>query len=141
MKFTQEEISLCKKIAERHRRFPHKGDWEYNDNTKEPTLRTEKYLGMENPLFIDGANIFLIWQIHDCLEFLRKRKYRIAQCYDGYGIIRKDKSPDVTVVKLWNWEKDLLPEVEGTGNTLLEALLKAVLAILEAEEKPGEVGR
>ncbi len=125
MKFTAIEIKLCQDIAKKWRKEIKYGDW---------YLNYQNQIYLQSVLFApqDKEDIPLL-TLEDCLEFLRGRKWRIVQFYEGYGTIRKDKSPDVVSIKLWNWENDLLPEVKGSGKTPLEACLKAVLAVLEEE--------
>ncbi len=122
MKFTKTEIDLCRQIAKKHKRFPRKGDWEYNDNTKETKLKIYEYLGMANPL-TGEVNIFLLWTIEDCLEFLREKGFLGIQLLGSESWV------------LWaNKEHGGIYEMLGDGKTPLEALLKAVLAVLKKEE-------
>ena len=141
-KFTATEIDLCKKIAEKKRRFPKKGDYEYNDVSKEITLRTSEYLGNELPV---EANIFPLWQEHDCLEWLNEKAE--MRCWD---LFRGESLDDVVDPMIENfhrfecqyiryidksekgdYEQPVIDTTEAMGKTPLEALLRAVLAVME----------
>ena len=121
MKFTPEEISLCKQVAERHLKDVPRGGWYLpREKDTEPELATINICSIKsNPLF-KGAIPF--WTISDCLEFLRKKGYTLEQHFEDDGFIH---------VALC----DAGSEVKGRGDTDLEAFLKAVLMMLEEEEK------
>ena len=86
--FTQTEIALCRKIAEKHKKPVGKGDWILPDEgaswifLNEPLLvinKTEspnsylEFKDYESLPYIPGFFIPL-WSISDCLEFIRKKK-------------------------------------------------------------------
>jgi len=143
MKFTKTEIDLCKQIAERHRKELDVGDWFYvkMSDSDEPYIgcvtNTDK--DRERPRLWDCydasfeiAIVIPPWTISDCLEFLRERKridgeIRLAYIdhHDKYfaHIFEEDASAIRTKIIL----------VES-GKTPLEALLKAVLAVLEEKK-------
>jgi len=119
--FTKEEISLCKQIAEKHRKVLRYGDWwkgKGEDVFLMNTLGGKLY--PEN----QHKDIIPLWTISDCLEFLKERyddvnlggiqsKWEV-QIYDAYDKVRHPK---------------YLEDVRG--KTPSEALLKAVLAVVE----------
>ena len=145
MKFTKEEISLCKQIVEKHRKEVVQGDWIVNSKNKRLLVSGVELWKIQRPGLehtmaydldpvdrLEDAIVTLdeqikeyipLWTISDCLEFLKKRGYRVtlfdedlvasesfhAKCY-GH------KSKEA----FYNF-----------GKTLLVALLKAVLAVLE----------
>ena len=118
MKFTKEEISLCKQVAERYRKEIKYGDWFYWE-----------YGGTQPALCNDGGTLhyqryknkkksFPLWTPSDCLEFLGEKFERLRFC--------DDKKFEV---QIW------LPDgfYYHIGKTPLEAYLKAVLAVLEED--------
>ena len=122
MSFTKEEIALCRKITEKHRKEINFGDWylDYRDDS----------IGLYQlgTPFKNRTKVFPLWQISDCLEFLRKK---------GYWF-RMERRPtrEESGVKIWvfsSFDKEEFwmncPSYEGKAT--LEACLKAVLAIVE----------
>ena len=72
MKFTEEEISLCKKIAEKHKKPIEYGDWYWDEGQKRTVICAVRLAHIEEaPYFI--KNCFPLWTISDCLDFLNKR--------------------------------------------------------------------
>jgi len=147
MKFSKTEIDLCKQIAEKYRKKIKVGDWIKSDIYKTPRLITfiaKDYVTLallvpsgeqinEFPSELQKKYWFPLWTISDCLEWLRERKridgeIRLAYIdhHDKYfaHIFKEDASAIRTKIIL----------VES-GKTPLEALLKAVLAVLEQEGK------
>jgi len=154
IKFTKEEISLCKQIAEKHRKEIRQGDWILDSDNK-PWLISGVELwkscrpGLENTITYDLEPIDrtqepivvlekeeiekypALWTISDCLEFLREKGFLYIEI----------SSPEVDELFGENWQvvikhKDGFPEcsisyVIQYAKTPLEALLKAVLAVLE----------
>jgi hypothetical protein len=119
MKFTTEEIALCKKIAEKHRKEIYKGDWYIDVNIGDTTFLCQH----GNCGSLDDDSVPL-WQISDCLEFLRERGYRIN--------LHENVLTDGTEVTLNHPERlEDITNVVYKGKTPLEACLKAVLAIVE----------
>lgn len=116
-KFTDTEIDLCKKIAEKERRKITKGDYySYQDKIY---LRSMPFMETE-----DVAEGIKILQEHDCLEWLRKKKYRMADMCEG-GVIHVVFAPK----RLGHI--DVRELIETQSKTTLEALLHAVLAVME----------
>ena len=119
MKFTKEEISLCKQVAEKYKKRVEYGDWYLNEKSNIP------YLWKSIPPFkYIHKNIIPLWAISACLEFLRER------CKDHVLLIHEEDLDDDEEWYLWfdeyketqQWDK---------GKTPLEACLKVVLAVLE----------
>ena len=116
MKFTKEEISLCKQVAEKHRKEIEYGGW-YLTKGEVRNNADSKWVANE----FSQACIPL-WIISDCLKFLREKSWN-------------------AVIELWSTGRDdkwlcrLNHEVSQwwSGKTPLEACLKAVLAVLEEE--------
>jgi hypothetical protein len=70
VKFTKEEINLCKQVAKKHREKLCYGDWwkgrgesVFLMNIPGENLRPSE----------QGKDIIPLWTISDCLEFLRDR--------------------------------------------------------------------
>ncbi len=114
MKFNKKERSLCRKIAEKHRKDVEYGDWfEWGDSipiVASGNMRQRKDL---TPL----------WTISDCLEFLMKLKSFRAYFVETYN----DKTR-LLCVNYWDQQDRVIMK---NGKTTLEACLKAVLAVLE----------
>ena len=122
MKFTKEEISLCKQVREKDLLLKpvKEGDWVRNEYGKESTdLVTPEYI--QNVLrFIDIKHWFPLWTISDCLEFFFQRGWQLEEFFkNGAGTFS---------FHTCKGEEDYHFEL---GKTPLEALLKAVLAVLE----------
>ncbi len=139
MKFTVDEITLCKKIAEKHRKEIKYGDWvgvwafphpftkRYIANTHVvmPDNKLTKKLHCLNGVRIFKKNVLPLWQISDCLEFLYER-------YEEVGV---ESLMDYWEASVYLHRKIKDAEViDAKGKTPLEACLKAVLAIVEEEE-------
>jgi hypothetical protein len=119
MKFTKEEISLCKQVAEKHRKDIKYGDWYWYEKVEKVYLCTVRKIPDRHKDRIP------LWTISDCLEFLIEK---------GWDDINIDIAPKWEIQCLA--EKGLVAKgyecgVEGWGKTPLEACLKAVLAVLE----------
>ena len=122
MKFTEEEISLCEQIAERHGKEIKYGDWYYYTITKDCFVNAPRgtYLSEDE---IERKNIIPLWTISDCLEFLRKKVNEIELWQSRRKPLWFLRVRDYMKAKRW-WK----------GNTPLEACLKAVLAVLEEQK-------
>lgn len=128
--FTKTEVDLCKKIAEKDKRKLKCGD--YMVVNGEVDLFDTKWGECPNR-FPDAPAVyncsddmyhkdyFPLWQEHDCLEWLRQEHESILIQYiwRGWNVIIS-KSPEGRNSS-YTWQ----------GKTPLEALLHAVLAILE----------
>ena len=123
MKPTKEEISLCKRVAEKHRKKIKCGDWILRNG--ELRLNLDGKLawledGKQDIIITITAKeeIIPLWTISDCLEFLRR-------------------SPKIqTGERVWDIIKfkayvSIRPFGTHKGETVLGACLKAVLAVLE----------
>lgn len=149
MKFTKEEISLCKQVAEKHRKDIEYGDWVYTYK-KEITLvispigkldwsiRNYKVLpeqeGRGFYCVHENKNEYIpLWTISDCLEFLKEKGGFIVNAHDDTGdsfSIEIETAPGH-----WKGTRWLKTRKKFIGKGLLEACLKAVLAVLEEEGK------
>jgi len=133
---TKEEISLCKQVAERHRKKIKKGDWVQFHGSPHlvEDARAPEALPLEVVLSLIGyassvrqEDVIPLWTISDCLEFLKER------CKDHVLLIHEEDLDDDEEWYLWfdeyketqQWDK---------GKTPLEACLKVVLAVLEEGE-------
>jgi len=141
--FTPTEIDLCKKIVKKERRRVDEGDWYLCDSTDvDPTV----YLAGITSEEVNVVGIPL-WQEHDCLEWLREEgemgwwnlfrgenlddiaepiledSYRFECQYIRY-IDKSEKG---------NCKQPVIDTVERMGKTPLEALLHAVLAVMEGK--------
>ena len=120
MKFTKEEISLCKQVAKKYKKEIEYGDWYLNQHDKKvfPHLYRLNLLTFVKE--VGNKHIIPLWTISDCLEFLREKKKVIELWIAGRG------SNWICRIKGQKWWK---------GKTPLEALLKAILAVLGDEDE------
>ena len=119
MKFTKEEVSLCKQVAERHRKEIKYGDWSLNEGG---FIKVWPY--RHNCKRIE---LIPLWTISDCLEFLKERGYRIN--------LHENVLTDGIEITLNHPERvEDITNYIYKGKTPLEACLKAVLAVLEEEK-------
>ena len=119
MKFTKEEISLCKQVAERYRKEIEYGDWFCLNVDEDCYLWKEEFTRPDVP-----EECFPLWTISDCLEFLNQ--------HDSHCILlgrtgKTKRSKRYCHVYIANNIH------EGEGYTYLETLLIAVLAVLGEE--------
>lgn len=128
MKFTKDEIDLCKKIAEKYRKEIELDDklyWEDKIVTVETIHTTPENLDIYtvsfDKLVSADDDFFFLWQISDCLEFLKSK---------GWGRVIIDKDGKIDGVKAYHNRGFIPPHIQN-GETVLEALLKIVLAALE----------
>ena len=148
MNFTKEEISLCKQIAEKHKKDIKRGDW-YAAEMFCPVKDIKAHLKMMGNDYIEigkrkysiglrteisimtperqlNAIWFPLWAISDCLEFLRERGwwlYKLIEVIGGDGFWCAITNPSENLGGRNRFERH--------GKTALEACLKAVLAVLE----------
>ena len=120
MKFTKKEIAVCKKIAEKHRKEIKYGDW-YLDNIV--VLLNNDFI--KGTIFVARQvrlGLIPLWQISDCLEFLRERRKHCV-------FLSHDEGDE----KEWWCFFDEYHETQqfDSGKTPLEALLKVVLGVLK----------
>ena len=126
IEFTKEEISLCKQVAEKHRKDIEYGDWYWSNSHNKPLIAIAGgFKANEQKHF----GVFKIWTISDCLEFLRERAFYLE------GLCQVDECEYECDVS----EMDDMGLVRHTkrhfeGKTPLEACLKAVLAVLEEKK-------
>ena len=150
MKFTKEEINLCKQIAEKHREKNDKEAkelkvglyiWQefsksvqiiYRLDEKEkdiytivPKTGSRKLLYWNN---LEGGWLTPLWTISDCLEFLEKKGL-----LDDWSIDKEwDEDANQTGNICFWWKPSPKGKDRYTlGKTPREACLKAVLAVLE----------
>ncbi len=127
MKFTQEEISLCKQIAEGYEKEIAGGDWLYFEDDIYLVLEIVKTFENLDVYVTDcGQNISTdddfspLWTISDCLEFLGKKEIDYIFNFKHF--------------KLGDWsftaEDRKYKKVRGEGKTRLASCLKAVLAVV-----------
>ena len=133
MKFTDEEIRLCKLIAEKERKEIKHGDWIYHEPYK------NYFLVVNSVIFqyqIQGGKWFdkqkkesrkintPLWTLSDAIEWLKKKGWwaRIDLGIDDTRIYMFHED-----LPFKNWNKYPMYK----GKTFLEACLKAVLAILK----------
>lgn len=125
MKFNKEEIELCRKIAEKHRKDIEYGDW-YCDSNYSNEIRLLHSLdrGKIHARSQKELNVFLLWTLSGCLEWLRDRDWNP---YEMFWIC--EARVKISYIK----PKEKIKSLELRADTLLEACLKAVLAVLEEE--------
>jgi len=109
MKFTKEEISLCKQIYRKH--------GEILDTKWKPSNLSWKELAK----MVKDAGEMQSWTISDCLEFL-KMNFEALHWLHGNKTFQVEISSSTFCVTHYR------------GKTPLEACLKAVLAVLEEEK-------
>ena len=118
MKFTNEEISLCRQVAKRYRKEIEYGGWFLNEGG---FAKVWPY--RENCERID---VIPLWTISDCLEFLDK--------YTTDWSLDKDVDREARQTgkfSFWWMPSPKYKDNYRLGKTPLEACLKAVLAVLE----------
>jgi len=125
MKFTKDEISLCKQVAEKHRKAIKYGDWFYSKKAKLYWVWEKTFTRTDN---LD--NHFPLWTISECLEFLERRKildWSIDKDLDKNGKLTGN------VCFWWELKSKKFEDNYTLGKTTLEACLRALLAVLEEE--------
>jgi len=134
IKFTKEEINLCKQVAEKHRKKIKRGDWIIVDGRIELIGSPYFYLeGKDNKLyksvggFLRGKYLgkwFALFSISDCLGWLNQANSFKTQLYNTK----------------WNWYCKTkryeigAKEYFAKDKTPLEVCLKVILAVF-GEEK------
>ena len=136
MKFTKDEIVLCKKITEKHRKEIEYGDWIKCGD--EQFIFVSEYKGLI-VVYSEGGydlshrilrdEIIPLWQISDCLEFLRENNYILRLPYQS-NILKRGMEFSECLVD-GKEKKEVFINGSDFMEKPLEALLKAVLAILE----------
>lgn len=134
MKITKEEISLCRRVAEKHRKEIKYGDWYIS-------IDSRMYLWLSSSLFnkefVDSCEpknqadkIIPLWTISDCLEFLKSKSF-----YGALSDIGSYYETHYRKIIIGKNDEDLSIRVQsGITKTPLEACLKTVLAVLEEEK-------
>lgn len=130
MKFTPEEIKLCKAIAEKHRKEIKFGLWVLYKGQEQLVVDYFRHKTESTRLDLYGLTRYVfeteitpLWQIPDCLEWLYER-------YEEVGV---ESLLDYWEASAYLHRKVKDAEViDAKGKTPLEACLKAVLAILES---------
>ena len=131
--FTKTEIDLCRKVAEKWRKFSDEwGNYVYDEKNKEVVL-IQRFIRVKGKfvIFEDPAGekedvrhkCFPLLSISDCLEWLRAdgREYDVVV----------DCLQTAVIVKLYTPPPYQELVYKESAKTPLEALLRAVLAILE----------
>jgi len=122
-KWSKEEISLCKQVAEKYIKPMEYGDW-WNDRKKETLLVSiKKWIMSED---IVKEEMFPLWTISDCISWLREKGFYLSINTLGeywtclaYKHIFNEK------------DKDIGPRIFFQEQTLLSVLLKIILAVFE----------
>ena len=129
MKYTQTEIKLCKEIAKKYRKKIEYGDWYIwrlktwrNPDTFEPPRICGKYEIVDIP---ENETYIPLWTLEDCLGFLREKRWLSYHFYPT-----KQNQIELSIVRI-PFKFTTSDHIIKVGDTLLEACLKAVLAILE----------
>lgn len=129
MKFTQEEINLCKEIAKYHRREIKDGEWVVVTIGRLEVVELVIMRGSDGLYRIrtstelnaikDENELIPLWTLEDCLEFLEKKEYQV-------DINRVLNSWFVEIYKIGHKAKS----IKTWKARLLESCQKAVLAVL-----------
>ncbi len=123
---TKEEVSLCKQIAEKHRKNIEYGAWLLNPGgfAKVWPYRND----------CNRIDVIPFWTISDCLEFLEEKEctyilyFYSEASFDSEKVWHEKRKGwyELSLFDFRKHEKQLF-----IGETRLEACLKAVLAVLE----------
>ena len=124
MKFTKEEINLCKQVAARHEKELEYGGWFIWDADEENKAYLWKH-DYDPQKSKEADQMTPLWTISDCLETLEKGGYDKILSFMYFP---KDRW--VFVAESFIVETPY-KKVRREGKTKLEACLKAVLAVLE----------
>ena len=136
MKFTKEEISLCKQVAEKYRRVVEEGDYlSFIDKTWLVYHTTGPWIsvisrGAKHAIStnLDDKNEwFPLWTISDCLEFLRDK---VSGAHLVTLEVSSKEGNDKCACCIFDPSACDQKEYIFLGKTPLEACLKAVLALL-----------
>ena len=119
IKHTKEEISLCKQIAEKHRKEKLElGDWyllKLLNGGEQIRLHADL-----RPWILLTKDFIPLWTISDCLKFLREKDYQVEI----------NSVSDSWFMEIWKIGHRAKAIKEWTAR-LLETCLKLVLAVLE----------
>ena len=146
--FTKEEISLCKQVVEKYRKNIVRGDW-YAAEMFCPVKDIKAHLKMMGNDYVEigkkkysiglrteisimtperqlNAIWFPLWTISDCLEFLEEKTtdWSLDKDIDREG-------RQTGKFSFWWMPSPKYKDNYRLGKTILEACLKAVLAVLE----------
>jgi len=140
IKFTKEEISLCKQVAKRHRKEISKGDWmqiykpfaDLRLLIRPSICQFGRFYdaqaeGETQVMIADKNEYFPLWTLSDCLEFLEEKGWNAYDMSSWSG----EAHVKIVYIKPGKISKEL----KFWADTLLVACLKAVLAVLEEEKK------
>jgi len=143
MKFTKEEISLCKQIAGRYRKDIEYGDWYIEPGTQKGVLLWDYE---DTPYFVGDqcSDTVPLWTISDCLEFfINSEIIRSWEAYEANDIEPEEVDRgdyfgcNISYIRYvdksekGDMKQPVIDLMQLRGKTPLEALLKAVLAALE----------
>lgn len=117
--FTKTEIDLCKKIAEKDFKEITYGDY-YSHGDGAWHLCD----GHKLKKALDEIGVIPLWQEHDCLEWLREKRFNIQ--FNFYG----EEWELRIYISGKSWHK-YEAQYQRKGKTPLEALLRAVLSVME----------
>jgi len=121
IKFTKEEISLCKQVAKKGVSFEPPDDWHGAYHVFQQD-KTYPWADGEDKPYYKSDEFVWIATISDCLEFLYKK-------YEEVGV--ESLLPDYWEASVYLHRKIKDAEViDAKGKTPLEACLKVVLAVL-----------
>jgi len=146
MKFTKEEIRLCKEIARYYRKPIKYGDWylikttEYEDidvnrsfdkNGKRRRISIKKTFQVCAHCSPKLLDIISLWTWEGAREWLRERNWYLFEHGDWY--LNKNEVLVRANPLLDNGEFNYDVAIKRFGKTDLEAILKVVLAVLKEE--------
>ena len=123
----KEEINSCKQIEEKGVRFEPPDDWHgaYHVHHQNKTYPWAE--GEDKPYHKPDEFVWLP-EISDCLEFLREKRWR------NYSFnLTESGGAKLHIIRV-PFEFRIEDEIITKGKTILEALLKAVLAVLEEKK-------
>ena len=141
IKFTKEEISLCKQVAEKWRKEIDWGD--IVDGKKgigivatisvsphgKKTIFIDCYQGKIPHYEEKEENLIPLWTISGCLEFLRERAFYLE------GLCQTDECEhEICISEMDDMGVVRHSERRFQGKTELEACLKTVKAVLEDKD-------
>lgn len=125
--FTDIEIQLCKKIAEKEKKEIIEGDWVAVGFQGNYTI--ELIIGStppradehDNRKLLRASNCIPLWQEHDCLGWLREKGWKL------FCLTQKRNGRFNILIKKG------LKIIDKPGNTMLECWQSAVLAVMEGK--------
>ena len=116
MKFSTEEITLCKEIAKYYRKPIGFGDWFYDEEIEHIGIHVYTMILEE-----DVSGKIPLWTWQDARDWLRKEGYELTRFFSY-----------VNKVGISFYKKGVqLSSLCGEGKTDLEAILKVILEILK----------